>query len=180
MPGSWSHLTARFFDVVSARDLDAAERARVSGWLQPGEAALFLAQSAADQRHGLTAADRVASVVAGRSELIRAALLHDVGKRHARLGPIGRVAASLAIRLRLPLRGRLRAYRDHGPLGAAELADLGAEPMVVDFTSAHHGSRPDSFDPADWALLTEADAARLPRSPGRGRYPDATMERRPR
>jgi putative nucleotidyltransferase with HDIG domain len=170
MPGSWAHLAARFVDVVSSVALDPVERRTVEGWLRPGEDALFFSQSVADQRHGHTAALRIEQRAPDRLDLIRAALLHDVGKRHARLGPVGRVAASLAVRLHFPVRGRFLAYRDHGRLGAAELRDLGAEPTVVEFAEAHHEARPDAFDPTDWEALEEADAARLPRSRRSGGY----------
>ena len=47
---------------------------------------------------------------------------------NARLGVLGRVIASVCIKLRIPVRGRLKTYRDHGPIGAAELA---AEPLTA-------------------------------------------------
>jgi len=164
VPGSLSHLIGRFFDVLRARPLIASERSAVSNWLDERERATFFAQSNADQRHGFTAASVViASGVADRAT-IRAGLLHDVGKRHARLGVIGRVVASLLILCRIPLRGRLRAYRDHGVIAASELELMGAEPLVVDFARYHHEHRPVTIDIDTWDLLQRADKAPKTRS----------------
>ncbi len=157
MPGSPVHLTRRFFDVVLARPLTPTERAGVEAWLSPGESELFFAQSHPDQRHGYSAA---ASVLAGDQvdpSLVRAAMLHDVGKRHARLGVLGRVLASLLILARIPLSGRFATYRDHGAVGAAEMERLGVEPLVAIFARHHHGDRPDSIDPEAWEVLWQAD-----------------------
>ncbi len=157
--GGFAHLTARFFDVVTAPPLDRRERTTVSGWLRgANEETAFFGQSHADQRHGYSAALVVMRANPERIDLARAALLHDIGKRHAGLGPLGRVAASVAMRLRFPLRRRWALYRDHGPLAAAELA--GAEPVVVEFARTHHGERPAAISPQEWDLLVRADSTR--------------------
>jgi hypothetical protein len=172
MPGSWTHLAVRFFDVLTARPLGPADRARLEEWLSPVEQAIFLGQPAADQRHGLECGLEAAIAHAHRPELVRAALLHDVGKRHARLGPMGRVLASVLIRLRLPIGARVRSYQAHGPIGSSELVELGAEPLVVDFARHHHGARPSSIAPGDWDLLESVDRARL----GGSRRPSGHVE----
>lgn len=128
------------------------------GILRPGEAAVFFAQSHADQRHGYDCARWVAAGP-DRSETVRAALLHDVGKRHSRLGTLGRSLATIAIKLRLPLSARWRQYRDHGVLGAAELTRLGAESLVIGFAREHHAGPPLGFDQAVWETLRRADVA---------------------
>ncbi len=157
MPGSLSHLTRRFFDVLFSKPLRDDEIDAVRKWLSPAEAAVFFSQAGPDQRHGYHAA----MVVVGFGEedvtVVRAALLHDVGKRHARLGLIGRSLASVLIRLRLPLTSRARLYRDHGEIGADDLARLGCETVVVDFARNHHRKRPISISRTHWELLQLAD-----------------------
>lgn len=160
MPGSWLHLAARFFDTAAARPPTPDERERIDGWLMAGpESEAFWEQQVADQRHGLEAAEIVVAA-GGRREMIRAALLHDVGKRHSRLGVVGRVLASIALRFHLPVRGRWAVYRDHGAVGAADLASWGAEPLVVAYAGRHHQERPATVAPGDWDLLVRADGAR--------------------
>lgn len=158
MPGTWRHLAARFFSVLSARPLDGDEHRRVVSLLRPAEHAVFLAQPSIDQRHALDAATSIAAALPDRIDLQRAALLHDVGKRHARLGVIGRVLATLAAKLEVTVWGRFRAYLEHGPAAAAELADLGAEQVVVVFARYHHGPRPGGVSAEDWEALQRADS----------------------
>ncbi len=96
-------------------------------------------------------------------DLIEAAALHDVGKRHAGLGVFGRVAASLAIRLRLRLPVSFRVYRDHGEIGAEELELVGAAPVTIEFARHHHGERPAPIPSDVWELLISADGETLTR-----------------
>ena len=158
MPGSWLHLSSRFFGSLGARDLDESELGLLSEMLSEPELDLFIGQPAPDRRHGFQAA-RFALDAGAPHEVVRAAALHDVAKRHARLGIIGRVAASVCIKLRLPVRGRFQTYRDHGPIGAAELAAAGAPPIAVTYARFHHEARPSGVDADIWALLDAADAA---------------------
>ena len=156
MPGSLGHLTRRFFDVLFATPLDSSERAAIEGWLDSGQAWAFFSQSDPDQRHGYHAA--LVTIAAGADlDVIRAALLHDVGKRHARLGVLARSVASVAIRLGLPLTTRWRLYRDHGEVAATELAGLGCDGLIVDFARDHHGERPSGVPISTWDLLQLAD-----------------------
>ena len=125
--------------------------------LTPPEWSAFCEQAIADQRHGYSAARVVDAALDANRSAVRAALLHDIGKRHARLGLLGRVFASVAIRLHLPLWPRARTYRDHGPIGSQELSDWGAESLVVEFARTHHASRPPQIEPAVWQALRESD-----------------------
>ena len=157
MPGSPAHLFARFFDVATARRLKPSERAAVSAWLTPSTEEVFFSQDDADQRHGHHAAQSVVASGVDDPDVIMAALLHDVGKRHARLGLIGRTIASLLILLHLPMPERMALYRDHGLSAARELGALGVPSVVIDFALHHHGTRPPTIEPSVWDVLVAAD-----------------------
>ena len=157
--GTWRHLATRLLSVVSSTGLKPGEVDEIRGWLSAFESDSFLAQPSYDQRHGLEAARHVARQHPLRRDLVRTALLHDVGKRQAGLGPIGRSLASAYTKLGGISKGKWRSYLEHGHAGAIELDILGAEPMVVDFARHHHGERPDSISEADWSVLQEADRA---------------------
>jgi len=157
MPGSPSHLIRRFFDVLLARPLDSAERAAVEAWLDSSQSEVFFSQPHSDQRHGYHAALVVLSAADADVSTVRAALLHDVGKRHSRLGVVGRSVVSVLIRVGLPLTERGRLYRDHGEIAARELGELGCEALIVDFARHHHGERPSGIPPHIWELLQLAD-----------------------
>ena len=77
------------------KPLSAAEQDEVAGWLRPEEAPLYWAQHVADQRHGLTTARKVAARAPGDRELIRAGLLHDIGKSGRPPSAWGPLAGSL-------------------------------------------------------------------------------------
>ena len=167
MPGSFGHLAARFFDYLRAKPLTDADREYVISILSVEEARLFFEQGAKDQVHGFAAALVILQSGLSHEERLRAAMLHDVGKRSAGLGVLGRVAASVLIKMGLPLTRRFTLYRDHGPVGAADLEAAGSPRLVVEFARAHHGSRPDTLSQEDWALLQSADVpsnARLARN----------------
>ncbi len=93
----------------------------------------------------------------GHLELIRAALLHDIGKRHAEFGIVRRTIAGAANKLGVRLPGRYALYTAHGSLGANELEAAGASELVVAFTRHHHGERPSGFPGDEWRLLVAAD-----------------------
>jgi hypothetical protein len=158
-PGDLRHLVRRFFEVTTARRPGPRDQVRVNGLLAPAEAVLFWEQAPADQAHALACLARVEAAGRHRPDLARAVLLHDVGKRHARLGVLGRTAASLLAMVRLPAPGRLGAYLRHGVLGAADLRAAGSEPLVVAFAAGHHGPAPKGVSPDDWAVLRAADDA---------------------
>jgi putative nucleotidyltransferase with HDIG domain len=143
--------------VVFSTGLKPAEILEVQGWLSQVESGVYLAQPSYDQRHGLESARYVAEVQPMRRDLIRAALLHDIGKRRAGLGFIRRSLVSAYTKLGGVPGGRWRSYIDHGPGAAIELEALGAEPVVVDFARHHHGQRPESISQEDWTILQEAD-----------------------
>ena len=158
-----AHLAARLVDVVLSRRLTPIEQAEVAEHLaSPAERAMFWEQPRADQRHGLASARAVAARCPDRGDLIRAALLHDIGKRHARLGAPGRSWVAVCSVMGLPLSARMAGYLDHGRSAAGELSAAGAEALVVAYALHHHGRRPDGISAEDWEVLEKADRARLP------------------
>lgn len=149
--------------MLRTRPLDDAEKVEVESWIGSGALAdLFYSQQVADQRHGYEIAKAVAST-GHRPDLVAAAALHDVGKRHSRLGAISRSVATVLMALRFPLPRRMTAYRDHGPLGALDLEAAGAPQLAVDFARHHQHRRPTVIPPEDWAVLNAADLGALPR-----------------
>lgn len=159
-----THLIGRFFEVLQARSLSPREQTEAAALLRDSERDLFWSQPAVDQRHGLEAARRVLVAAPGRRDLARAALLHDIGKRHARLGVLGRSLASGLDLVHIPVPQRFGAYLRHGPIGAEELRAVGSESLVGVFAEHHHGTRPSTISEEDWWLLLEADGERKPRS----------------
>lgn len=156
MPGDWRHLGRRFFSALRADPLDESEMASLAAVLEPAEMALFVDQPRIDQRHGLDSM-MFAARRTGDRDVLRAATLHDIGKRHAGLGVPGRVLASICLKLRIPVRGGFRMYRDHGPIGAAELQSIGSPSIAVEYARHHHGHRPEGVAEKTWILLSEAD-----------------------
>ncbi|NNC92823.1 MAG: hypothetical protein HKN80_10060 [Acidimicrobiia bacterium] len=154
-PGHAKHLMARMVGSLRARPLSPREEAEVAGLLDDRWAALFWEQPVMDQRHAIDAARFVLAARPGDRDLARAALLHDVGKRHAGLGVPGRVAATVLALLRLPAPGRLGVYLDHARRGADDLA--GAGELIEAYARHQDGERPEAVPPAAWRLLKEAD-----------------------
>lgn len=164
--GSWRHLATRFWQTVTASPLRPDEASKVRELLRSDvEQALFFGQADADQRHAFEAARQVARAAPRRLDLIRAALLHDVGKGLASLGVIGRVAASIAHKLGLPTPARWSRYLHHDDLGADALEQAGCEPVIVAFARYHHRARPSVITPNDWTVLEAADG-KTPETPG--------------
>ena len=157
MSNSLGHLTRRFFDVLSATPLSTKEKDAVESWLTVELSRVFFDQMDADQRHGYQAA--ISVIADGHSEtgLIVAALMHDIGKRHGRLGAVGRSVATVLNFLRLPLSDRMTQYRDHGGIGARELVELEAPPIAIEFAQHHQSRRPETIEPHIWEVLLAAD-----------------------
>lgn len=152
------HLVRRFVGSLRARPLSPREESEVAALVvDEALAALFWEQPAMDQRHALESARAVLADRPGDRLVAQAALLHDIGKRHARLGVLGRVMATLAAMLRLPVPGRSARYLDHAALGAADLAAAGAPPLVVEYARHHDGRRPPAIAPDIWRILKAAD-----------------------
>lgn len=150
------HLAERFLFVLTSRGPGPEAQEEVAALLAEKERNLFFAQSPPDQEHAHQTMRRAAIDTDDRT-VLRAALLHDVGKAGNRLGAMGRAVATLLDAVGLPLWAEARAYRRHGAIGARRLRDLGAEPLAVDFAARHPDPDPGPHDPTSWRLLLDAD-----------------------
>ena len=152
-----AHLVRRFWGFVTARPLSPAEQMEVARLLDGSTLRLFYLQQAADQRHAFTVAERVRPGIKDRSAVLKAALLHDVGKTEVRLGAIGRSAATVLDAMGVRLPARFARYRRHGAIGAELLEKAGCDPLTVAFARGHPGPVSDGVDPETWEALAEAD-----------------------
>lgn len=142
----------------------------VERYLTPPEQALFLRLRRSDQRHSVA----VARQVAGEADLslnerwllIRAALLHDVGKEpHMATLPVRVVNVLLPAPpgwLPGSLRAGVAALRSHGERGAALLRRAGTDPAVAALVRCHEETTdaselPEGLQPL-LELLRQADA----------------------
>ena len=152
--------------------VDPEDARRIASLLSAAELQLFLSMRPRDRRHGaetMCHAERLAvdhGAVAS-TELLIAALLHDVGKGVLRAEDrvayvlLGALAPGLTNRLARPDGARWRAalWRlcHHAELGAAQLEAIGTARRVVELTAVHHREQAPSGD-LELAWLIEADA----------------------
>jgi hypothetical protein len=155
-PGYAAHLVRRFFGYLRAQPLTPSEQVIVATILSPDLHRLFTGQPHQDQRHAFDVASRTTHRSA---DVLEAALTHDVGKSVARLGPVGRSAATLWSLTPFTARGRWRTYLAHGEIGAEMLERAGATEFTVAFARNHPGPVPPGIDPAAWEALASADDA---------------------
>ena len=142
------HLVRRFLGALRPGGPPARDNDWVASILRPGEADLFDALPGHDRRHAVAVARRVDVALDGAPPaVLAAALLHDAGKVHARLGPVGRAFATVW----LAVRGRDRVatdrnawsrrcavYAAHPALGAAEIRARDGHPEAAAWAGAHH------------------------------------------
>ncbi|ABZ84945.1 metal dependent phosphohydrolase, putative [Heliomicrobium modesticaldum Ice1] len=122
-------------------------------FLAPEERAVFLEMAPADRRHALDVAHlchRESGELSpeGQQLLIKAALLHDMGKRNASIGLVHRVLyvllGSWPVKSQAfhgwPLLGKpLSVLAQHASLGAQEAARRRWTPALVELIQRHHG-----------------------------------------
>ena len=170
------HLAHRMASSVRAQPLTPREESEVAALLQSVSLArLFWDQPVIDQRHALESARAVLADRPGDRTLAAAALLHDIGKRHARLGIAGRVFATVLAMGHLPAPGRLGVYLDHARLGALDLEAAAAPSLIVAYARYQDDSRPDVITPQAWRALKRADGESH-RLPSPSQYDDADAE----
>jgi hypothetical protein len=156
--GSWRHLSERFVGSLLPGGPPAREEEWARSLCLPGEVALWARMSGADRRHAAGVAHRVAAALGGEEAagrpVLAAALLHDVGKIDARLGPFGRAGATLVAMAvgrdrAASWPGPLGRYLTHDQRGAQLLEDAGSDPLTVAWAREHH------LPPSEWTLPRE-------------------------
>ena len=151
------HYVSRFFGFFRLRPLSPREQDEVRRLLPSVEAGLFFDMQTEDQRHCHDMARRVAVALPGDQVAVRAALLHDVGKRHHRIGVVGRSMATVLGHLGLAMPVTMRSYWDHAGIGAQDLEAVGSDPFVVEFAAHHPGGPPPWATDPRWPILIDAD-----------------------
>jgi hypothetical protein len=156
------HLVGRFLRSLVPLPVRAREAAWVASVLTPAELGVWRRMGRADRRESIAVARRAERALRGHpgvrdARFVAAALLHDVGKVDARLGPLRRAGATLAGAVAGPaevrswtdrpgLARRVGLYLLHPEVGAAALAVAGARPEATAWARAHH-------DPAAFPAL---------------------------
>ena len=144
-----AHLVRRFVANLDPRGPEPASEAWAVRHLSAAELVLWQSMGGPDRRHSLGVAVEAVSRLGERPELVRAALMHDVGKVGAGLGLMGRVVATVvevaglqeAVRRSHVRSGRwagLVAYADYPETGAALLRDAGSPELVWRWAAEHH------------------------------------------
>ncbi len=158
----------QFLQALTA-PLAAPDYHEIAGVLTRPQQALFFRMSPADRRHALAVYRTLYDRGCRRSELLVAALLHDVGKSAAPLPLWGRAVVVLLGRLAPALLDRLAAppaegwrrpfivYRQHARLGAEWAAKAGADPLSVTLIRWHEETALSlPAEEAEWLTLLQA------------------------
>lgn len=166
------HYVRRFFTSLSRRPPDPADDAWVRATVTDTEWPLYARLGNQDRRHSAFSGRELVRILGPDTDpvLVRASVLHDVGKVHADLGTIGRsISTVLTYTLgarrvqgwadRPGFRGRCGRYETHSERGAAELREAGSPAVVVAWAAEHH--HPDRLATAG---LSAAEIAALARA----------------
>ena len=144
----FAHLVGRFFGALRAAVADDEVR-KLAEHLSRSELQLFRSMTLADQRHSLDLFYRLRRDGHDHPDLLRAALLHDVGKVSGSLPLAYRVVFSLVAMVSVPgarwlADGRRpRAFRPfyvaayHAALGAQAASSAGSNPTVTRLIAGH-------------------------------------------
>lgn len=151
--------TLRAFVPALARPDDAF----AALWLPPSEWALYQRMDRRDRDHGCRVARRLlAEAPQAPGELVRAALLHDVGKADRPYRAWERIAVHVyrprpgteAAARGAGLAALWRHHQEHPARGAAMILAGGGDPEVAALVRAHH----DGAASSDLELLRRVDA----------------------
>lgn len=161
----WLVNAARRTFVAALPALARTDDAWAVSHLAAGEAQLFLNLPPQERAHGVEVARRLlAAGPAAGAELVRAALLHDVGKLGTPQFVLWRVlthvlpAADVPAEPRLTgLAGARQARTHHAAYGARLLRQAGSSERVARLVEHHHDVDPPPDLAADLAVLRGAD-----------------------
>lgn len=142
--------------------LAAADDTFAQQQLSTAEYQLYAQMDVRDRYHGCLVAKRLRSAYpAARATLLRAALLHDVGKSCLRYQPLSRVLLHLYTPSDIPsapvqrgLRRLWQVHQHHPAYGAAMIRAAGGHPRVAELVAKHHNPQGDS----EAAQLASIDA----------------------
>lgn len=154
----------QFWWAVTARPV--ADKV-VGAWLNSAELTLFRQYSPNDQQHAVRVVRHLQSINVTHPSLIKAALIHDIGKTKVTLSVWDRcfiVLASLLMPLRAKQWGteesRLDSWRkpfivreQHARWGAGMASAAGCDPITVDLIARHQDKDLSSDNPEVDALL---------------------------
>ena len=146
----WFHLARRFVATVLGR-FELENQQVLERYVSVPEHALFKAMTSADQRHCFDLFERLRVDGHSDPDLLRAALLHDVGKATVRIPVVVRVIYTLAVRLSprvadwlafsgMGWRRPFFVVTHHARLGAAAAQRAGSNERVAALI-AGHGAR---------------------------------------
>jgi hypothetical protein len=164
-----AHLVRRFFGSLRPGGPPARDREWVQTVLSVDEFALWRRMSGPDRRHSA----QVARAVHGElgddapTEVLAAALLHDVGKTHSGLRTFGRVVATLTIKTagraeveswmqNSGLHRRIALYQNHPAIGGDDLELGGSHPLTIAWTREHHRDADEWTVPLEYATVLDA------------------------
>ena len=122
---------------------------------------LYLGMDVRDRDHACTVTKTLLADYPDASlDLLRAALLHDVGKARASYNPLSRIVAALYTPSNVPAKPRLggvrglwQLKRHHDRYGAQMIRAAGGDARVAEIVARHHAPG----DDAEAARLREVD-----------------------
>lgn len=151
----------QFYSALTA-SVTESDLAFIQKNLSKQEQALFFQMDVVDQRHALDVAGYAyqAATARGlgskRKVLVKAALLHDIGKVRGELTLLTRLAFVLCPALVAKYRKKAwKSLKEHASRGAHMAETFGVEKEVVDLIREHHNQEASS---ESLEVLQEADA----------------------
>ena len=144
-----THLARRFFTSLGRKAPDPLDVAWVKEVLVEPEFELWAKMSAPDQKHSISVAKMARNELPHDVTIVRAGLLHDIGKIAVRSGLITRILAAvmkpLATQDRIDSWARgngpfasLGAFMTYPQIGASMLRGIGSDEFIVRWATEHH------------------------------------------